>query len=74
MKSIVSIIHLGDSKRENDLNVAIGFPNDNLKDDEIIIPVEFSEYFGFQLSPLDAYKKNIIYSLNLTFDILSFAA
>jgi hypothetical protein len=34
-----------------ELNVAKGFPNDTLKDDEIIIPIEFSEYFGFKLSP-----------------------
>jgi hypothetical protein len=36
------------------LNVAIGFPNDNLNDDEMIIPIEFSEYFGFKLSPKEA--------------------
>ena len=63
---------MGDSKQEIDLNVAIEFPNDTLKDDEIIIPIEFFEYFGFQISPLEAYEKNIQNSLNLTFDILSF--
>ena len=41
MRSIISTIHIGDSKKEIELNVAIGFPKDTLKDDEIIIPKEF---------------------------------
>jgi hypothetical protein len=55
-RSIISTIHIGDSRYEVDLNVAIGFPKDVLKDDQIINSLEFYNYFGYYISPLEAFE------------------
>ena len=36
---------MGDSHKEQKLNVAEGFPSFKLEPDEVIIPQSFSEYF-----------------------------
>ena len=38
---------MGDSKKEEELNVAEGFPTFKLEEDEVIIPKTYSDYFNF---------------------------
>jgi hypothetical protein len=41
VKSINSLVVVGDSKRENQLRVAKGFPKVDLQQNEVIIPKSF---------------------------------
>ena len=45
-QDLSSIINIGDSKLEQELNVAEGFPHDILEENEMIIPQSFADYFG----------------------------
>ena len=45
LKSIVSVVNIGDQDRELKINVAKGFPQEPLAADEIFIPQSFHEYF-----------------------------
>ena len=47
LKSIVTVVNIGDQDRELKLNIAQGFPQLPLADDEIFIPESFHEYFEF---------------------------
>ena len=60
-----TLFHLGNTKKEADLNIAEGFPNMTLADDEIIIPDVFAQFFNLEAPYVN--KK-----VNLTFDLLAF--
>lgn len=72
MKSLGSVLHVGDSQRENVLRVADGFPEDTLADDEIMIPEAFHHYLGFNEPPESAYERNETQKVDLNFDLSPF--
>ena len=47
LKSLVSLLNIGDQDRELKLGVADGFPQDQLSENEIFIPKSFHSYFEF---------------------------
>lgn len=74
LRSIGSILNIGDSKKEVELKVADGFPNMTLADDEIMIPESFAEYFGFKQSPTEAFDQNKSQVVNMTADFSGFVS
>ena len=62
---------MGDSKKEIDLDIAEGFTERVLADDEIMVPEAFHEYLGFAESPQAAFEKNLSQVVNMTFDFSS---
>lgn len=65
----MSTIQLGDSKLENELKIAEGFPNRALAHDEIMVPETFHRYFGFKESPEQAFSHNRKQLVDITFDL-----
>ena len=56
LRSIGSVLFIGDSKKEVELKVADGFPERTLAEDEIMIPAAFAEFFGFKQTPEKAFE------------------
>ena len=68
-KSLNALFNLGDSKRENELGVANGFPNVSMSHEDMIIPETFAEFLGIS----ESIKRGEVPGVNLTFDLLKLA-
>lgn len=68
-----SIFHLGDSKKEIEYKVAVGFPQVELNENEIIISDQYAKFFGFNIADKDIGKElfDSNLKLNMTFDLLA---
>lgn len=69
-RQINSIFIIGDTKKEIELDVAPGFPQIELDENEIMLPYAFAEYFGIDSEPKKVIADEAA-KVNMTFDLLS---
>lgn len=70
-----SILNIGDSALEKELNVADGFPDDVLDENEILIPQDYADYLGFNETPKETLLRTDSHQeVSLTLDFFNFVA
>ena len=68
-----TIFNIGDSKLEQELGVADGFPDEVLNENQIMIPQDFADYLGFNETPAETLSRtNTLQNVSLQFDLFSF--
>lgn len=60
-RALETVVVIGDSKLENEIGVAKGFPNATLGPDDVIISKVFADYFGLS----KAVGSNLQLTINL---------
>ena len=72
-KFLSTMMIIGDSKLEVELNVADGFPKDVMDENEIMIPQDYADYLGFHEAPSETLRRTgKPQNVSLSFDLFGF--